>query len=262
MNNIKNYGFKPSYIEPDEYVQDLGATKLPKEVLVFDGDWTPWSKHEEVQRNELFDTHNCTGYATAKQIRMYMLRKFGIDFNPSERWIGIISGTYPPGNSPHKVMEAIRKHGLIPEGMLPFNDSIKTVDEYYSFKGSNKKTCEKYAKGWKGKYDFRHEWLFYPTATVEHKKKSIGGGLQSCPVSVSVVAWKKRNGKYYKEVGEQDTHWTLAEKEAWKIFDSYPEHEKELEAGYDFGFAKRIHISEREEKESFWDYILRFFGLK
>lgn len=261
-NKVKNYGFVQPFIKEDAWV--LGAVgELPEEVLVPDGDWKPWRTSGEIQRNEIFDTFNCTGYGTAKMIRTYMKRKFGIDFNPSERWIGIIAGTRPPGNDPHKVMEAIREHGLIPESMLPFDDLIRTIEDYYSFKGANENECREEAKRWHNTYDFLHQYLFYPTADPAYKAKQLKENLTKSPPGVSVLAWKQNEkGLYYKERGEIDTHWTEMEAEMWRIFDSYPEFEKKLEANYDFGFAKRIWIGLKKKdapsKTSYWRRFLEF----
>lgn len=262
---MKNYGFiPPEYITSDQYVRLGGTTKVPSEVLVPDGNWKPWRPQDEIQRNEFFDSFNCTGYGTAKAIRAYMLRKFAVDFNPSERWIGIVAGTQPPGNDPHTVMEAIRKYGLIPESMLPFDSSITTIEDYFSFKGADEKECRKEAKRWLEQWDFKHEYLFYPMANVSYKQEQIRQWITSSPINVSVVAWKERDGLYYKEIGEQDTHWTTEESktETNNIQDSYPEYEKRLENLYDFSYAKRIYISKREPKESCFQTFLEAFGFK
>ena len=128
-----NYGYLEDEIQPEDYV--LGSLQLPTEVIQDDGQWDAFIPTDEIQRNEYFDTYNCTGYGTLNALEFLFKRLFSETRNWSERYVGIAAGTYPPGNSPKKVIETIRKEcGLLDDELLPLNapkgDEMKSVEEY------------------------------------------------------------------------------------------------------------------------------------
>src|SRR3990167_3596110 len=119
---IKNYGFLPDIVKPeDKILGGLGA--LPKVVIQPDGNWKDFLPEREVQKKKI-DTYNCTAFGTENIVVTFMKRVFGIDENKSERALGIVSGTRPPGNSPSVVLDKVRHKGLIPESDLPFSEEI------------------------------------------------------------------------------------------------------------------------------------------
>src|SRR3990167_9869879 len=126
-----HHGYIPDLIEDDHFVLG-GLASMPLDVIQPDGQWGEFIPQVEVQRNEFFETSNCTAYGTLNALEFLFKRLFGETKNWSERYVGIESGTRPPGNSPHKVIQTIRNIcGLLDEDILPFKD-IKTVEEYYS----------------------------------------------------------------------------------------------------------------------------------
>ena len=140
-NQLKNNGFIPPVIDKTHYV--FGSNQMSFKVIQPDGDWSNVIPEEEKQYVLNFDTFNCVSFNTLNQIEMYMNKVFNEKINYSDRWLGIIAGTNPErgGNDPQTVYEAIRKYGLIPEEMLPFSEDLKTVEEYYSFKGADSDKC-------------------------------------------------------------------------------------------------------------------------
>lgn len=265
MTNKTNYGLVISKEKDLEAYVLGGVSSLPKEVIRPDGNWLPFVPSFEPQAR-IFDTSNCTGFNTVNPIEI-ILRSMGITENYSDRWVGIIAGTKPPGNDPHIVAEAIRKHGLIPESMLPFSEDLKNVDEYYSFKGANEDECRKAGKEWLEKWDFGHEWVF---EGGKDKQKKMIEALTFSPLGVSVDAWQKRNGLFYKEKGESDNHWTscivgYALNKHWIIADTYlddGEPIKKLEWDYDFGFVKRYRLKKKTDKKvksAFCTFLSNYF---
>ena len=249
---IKNYGFVSPYIKSKELV--LGAnTTLPSEIILPDRKWSKFYEDDEIQFNDSFDTSNCTGQGSVGQIQAYLRHKFNVSTQYSKRAVGILAGTRPPGNSPQIVYDAIHKNGLLPEGFLSLDNSLKSIEEYYSPDPLTQELKDELKK-WE--FELWHDWVFYPTATIKYKQEKILEALQFSPVAVSVVAWKERNGLYYKEIGEPDTHWIqgITDFEIgqwWEIEDSYPPFRKKLEWDYDFGFAKRILITQKVAKKWF-----------
>lgn len=253
-----NYGFIKPTIEKEHYV--LGNSNVPFVVLKEDGDWRSNSLPLKETQVKNFDTYNCTSFNTANQIEQYMYVAFGEKVNYSDRWIGIIAGTKPPGNDPHLIYQAIRKYGLIPEEMLPYSDDLQNVDEYYSFKGADMEKCYAEGRKWLEKYDFKHEWCFTPDMPEDEKINNLKASLKVSPVSLAVYAWYKDNRNVYVRMGE-DTHWTccLAFTDFQKIFDSYDPYEKDVEQI--IYYAKRIHIEKKTQiiKLTFWQKIISWF---
>ncbi len=263
---MKNYGFIPDKIEADHYV--LGAENLPLEVLQPDGNWLPFIPTFEPQfRN--FETYNCTAFNTLKCIQALLKRKYGIDVNYSDRWVGFLAGTTSKGNSPHVVAETIRKIGLVPEFRLPFED-VSTIEEYYSLKGADEESLTIISEAWLKAWDFKHEWVFEgDQLTKEQKIQMMIAALKSSPLGVSVQAWptKGDDGKFHSAPEVNPNHWTCLivgykEGEHWEVFDSYIDDGqpfKKLAWDYDFRFVKRYSIGKKSQKVDNW--FARFVNL-
>ena len=242
-------GFLPSLIDATHY-----WGKLPKVVLLLDGKWNEFTPKFEPQLKK-FETYNCTGFNTLNALEI-LFQARGLSFNFSDRWLGIIAGTKPPGNDPHKICEAIREHGLIPEEMLPFSEDLNSIEEYYSFKGANEAECRKVGQQWKKDWDFKHEWI---------SRKDMEEYLKCSPLNVSVVAWKSEGGLFTKQKGEPDNHWTtcVASEDYWLIADSYLFDDspfKRLAPDYTFGSIKRYYIVPRTQENWVVDLFKRLFS--
>ena len=217
---VRNYGFIPDKIEPQHYV--FGSGKLGSEILT-DGHWLEYLQpFEELQYNSFIDSYNCTGYGTENCLTTLLKRKFFgtsdwledyADF--SERVIGILAHTKPPGNTPYNVAEAIRKGGLVAQKYLPFDETIKTIIQYFS---PDPLTPELIEKGLSFKWGIGHEAVVNvsPTSLIEALKRS--------PLGVGVFGWQEKDGIYYRN-GEPANHWValvdFKENEYWIIYDSY-----------------------------------------
>jgi len=260
---IQGHGFlSPQEILPEEY--KFGASPMEYEIYQPDGDWGKYLPDVEYQMRNSLETSNCTAFGTLNCLETLIKRKYGVDENFSERFLGVAAGTRPPGNSPHVVCDAIRDRGIIDDILLPFGD-ISTIQEYYS---PDPLTADLlYAgKSWLDKWEFTHEWVVYPA--TKDKKRELIGALKYSPLGVSVLAWKQdSNGLYTKNKGEGDNHWvTLYSYEYnkfWKIFDHYDNTDKRLIWEYDFGFAKRFAVSRKEtfiKKRSFVELLKEYFS--
>ena len=155
--------------------------------------------------------------------------------------------TRPPGNTPTAVYDAIRNKGVIQEVLLPFTDSIISIEEYYS-PDPLTEDLQKEVKQWDDKNDFGYEHIFRG-GTIADKQKTILEALKTSRVAVWVYAWTEDRGIYYKPEGAQDNHWTVLtygeEGKSWICDDSYPPYIKQLNWNYDFGEARRIYVSKR-----------------
>jgi hypothetical protein len=249
-----NYGFKPPVIDNEHYV--LGQGNVPFQVLQKNGDWTDSLPVIEKQATPFFDTYNCTGFGATNQIEMYMFKRYGSTVNYSDRWVGIIAGTDPKtgGNDPQTVYEAIRKYGLIPEEMLPFNDSITSAEDFFSFKGADREACYRAGREWLSKYDFKHEWVFRPDSSLtdEEKYHNMKVALKYSPLGVAVYAWQPDGRGVYIDFSSPN-HWTseYSFTDFQKYFDSYEPYTKIGEQKVIY--CKRINIELRKTVASTTD---------
>lgn len=265
---IQNHGFIPDVIAGDHYV--LGAALLPTQILQPSGQWDEFLPPDEAQARNGVETQNCTGYGTLSAIEILFFKLWGIRIDFSERYVGIMSGTRPPGNSPHTVCECIRTlSGLIEESLLPFHDQIENVKEYYSPVPMAYALASKGLE-WLSQYEFGHEWVFR-NVSLEEKQQAMIEALKYSPLGISVFAWIQReDGLYIKPRGASDNHWTVCygyeEGKYWKIFDSYDFTKKQVAWDTDFTQAKRFHVKKIERKPkpelSLWKRIINFFLIK
>lgn len=243
-DDIKKGFIAPETIAPEEWV--LGASNTPKfPVLKEDGNWTNLLPTEERQNIRNIETYNCTGFNTLNPIEILIYQLTGERVNYSDRWVGIIAGTKEPGNDPHKVAEAIREYGLVKEESLPFSDDLKSIDEYYSFKGLSQGQIDdlyEEAKQWKAKYDFKHSWVFTPGQPIIEQINNIKIALKNSPLAVAVFAWASDNRNVYYKNGEEN-HWTniYDVKDFIKVFDSYSPFKKDIEQ--ELRYCKRYSVT-------------------
>jgi hypothetical protein len=253
--SLQPHGFVPDHIvEGDHYV--LGAySKIQPEILMPAGQWRAYLPAFEAQSRTGLETMNCTNYGTLAIIETLFRFHFQIEAEFSERYTGVLTETTRQGNSPHHVAEVIRDEvGLIAEHLLPFDESIRDWDDYYS---PDPMTPPLLEEGFEflETYKISHEWVFNNGNTPD-KHLKMQQALRYSPLGVSVVAWKKRSGKYWKEKGEPDNHWCVVygyrEGDAWLVFDTYDGGFKELEWDYDFGFAKWYALEAIAKVEQDW----------
>ena len=268
---IKNHGFNPKPILADQYV--FGAGKVPEVILQADGQWDKFLPVFEKQSNDSLETYGCTVFGTLNAREILKIKISGIEENYNDRDLYIISNTTPPGNDPHVVAETMRLKGVSFEKTLPFREDIKNLIEFVSFE-SKETLLIKEREISLTKFEFLHEWVFNINLSLNQKQALIIKNLQFSPLGVSVRAWEQReNGLYYKEQGEQDTHWCVLigyeYGKHWKVYDTYPTSDGEaikyLEWDYDFGYCKRYYLAPKFkenlvlEEKTFWKLIINFF---
>lgn len=230
----RNHGYIPDIIQREDYV--FGARPTGK-VLRPDRNWLTALPVFEQQSRGTLESMNCTNYSTINALETLLKAQHGITANYSERYTGVLTGTTEYGNSPHNVVEKMRRFtGMIPEERLPFNDSIKTWEQYYSGVG-----VSHMAEGiaWLWKWKITHEWV---------EEAGMKDALLFSPLGVAVQAWTK-DGELYVRTG-QDTHWCLIygyrDKEYWLVYDTYDSMFKKLEWNYGFTRVKRYAITQRK----------------
>lgn len=236
-NNKKNTGFIAPVYDPADFV--LGSdVALPKVPINHDGDWTPFLPTTERQ-NIFMETYNCVSFSFLNCMEIIFKFFYGEVDNFSDRFLGIMAGTKPPGNDPTTVAKAARHNGIIPETLLPFGNVI-TWQEYYSFKDSNEDTCK--AKG----QEFLQKW-FIGYENVPLNVDKMREALKYSPLQISVCAWYEDDkGQYYSPEGMDNNHATVCykidDKGQYYVFDSYEPYLKILTTGYNIQFCKRYNV--------------------
>lgn len=252
-----NYGFVEPKIDSTHYV--FGSGLLAGEVLQENGQWDDYLPEVELQYEPDFDTYNCTGFGTTNAIET-LLKRLGVYKNFSDRYLGIVAGTKPPGNDPHTVAQAIRHHGLVSEQTLPFDqDLLVSADEYFSFKGGDEKKCEIEGANFLNTNSFGHDWVLTNGESEEVRTIKIKSALKLSPVCISVSAWYEKDG-VYEDMGQQNNHWTLcygSTDRGWKVFDSYDNSFKIVSYKHKIRYAKRYRISFTKQQNWFFDLWIR-----
>src|SRR3990167_2498692 len=243
---MKNFG----YIEPEVKKEDfvLGGNQVPKENLQPDGQWLSYLPSEEEQIRKGVDVNNCTGFGTNSALETYSKRKFFQTVNYSDRYLGIVAGTYPPGNDPNKVVETLRTvAGCIPEEIMPFVDGM-AVDDYYAPKPPTTE-ARQLGREWLKKYYLRHDWAVTPQTEEGIRPQLLMEALKHSPVPIAVSAWQLIGDNYFRF--GQDNHWCVLvgykENEYWIIWDSYIPYVKHLSWDFKFNWAKRIYVGAQDE---------------
>jgi len=238
---MKNYGFIEPILDEKDFIFGSGDVDLTKPIQL-NGQWD-FLPSKEIQNLEGYETYNCTAFGSTNQIEIYLKKMFGGEYNFSDRALGIEAGTYPPGNSPQKVYQTIRKTGLVPDKMLPFGG--RNVNEYYD-KNKITPVIKKAEKKWLNTYSFQHDWVASGKLTSPGIMKTA---LQYSPLAVGIYAFAK-DGEYYVRAGK-DGDWVVIfgyeDGKYWKALTSYSPVVKKL--AWDFGFywVKRIHIEKVDE---------------
>lgn len=256
---MRNYGYKPDIQKPEDYVLG-GITKLPREILQADKDWTPFLGVKEYQNLNQIEPFACVSFSVLNCAEILIKRKYGLDRNYSDRFLAMTSGTQEGGNSPNAVAQSLHKEGVVLQDVWPFDQSIDSFEKFYS---PIPQGIIDLAKEFLDEFDFKYE-------KVPSNHKSISEALTYSPVLISVSAWFERNGLYYRPEGFIDNHATTLiyerEGEFRRVFDSYADGQddpalKDVEWEALPQQCMRFWISRKEKKVSWFIRLLRSFKL-
>lgn len=265
---MKQFSYIPATVQADHYVLG-GVGSLPKVVLRSDGQWLDVVPPFEAQAKQI-ETFDCSGFGTLNCIEI-LGHIQGYDFNLSDRYMGIVAGTDPKrgGNDPHTVAEALRHYGAIAEADLPFDDSVKTVEEFYSFKGNDEQSCREAGDDFTKAWTIGHEWV--KNGYVGNSQELMKEGLTYSPLGAAGPAWFKDpiTGLFISPKNAPANHWFqvvgYVEGQYWIINDSYLEDGipiKHLAWDFDFGCVKRYHFVKNAvwKKQPWYQGISNFFN--
>lgn len=260
MEENRKYGGVIDYERPTDWA---------KGTIPFDdrcADFTSSLPVGEKQRL-LFDNMSCTDYSALNSVETQVhfllsqinqegikrLQELGFlkdgQFNSSDRFTAVVSGTTDQGNSCVNVWDSIRKHtdgsgfGLLPESDVPFTATM-TKAQYYK----RDFTPEQLAKAkliWEI-FDFEYENVLANnvTALAEWEIEDLRRHLRQAPLQITspVCHWNDPLiTPCGKVASEHATMLFKIEKENGKwvfyIFDSYSPYIKKLSADYIIRYA-------------------------
>jgi hypothetical protein len=255
-------------INPEEHWIMGANTGIVGAALQEDGDWTPFCPENEPQK-KIIETFNCTAFGYTNRIEILWKRVFNIVRNFSERALGIAAGTRPPGNSPFTVAEAARKTGLVDDHLLPFDESIMTIEQYYSPSPLTLALLN-VARAFLRLCVPQHDW-------VGTDRASLREALKTSPIGITVTAWYRDADRlYYFPPGMKNNHDTTLVKinaaGTYVVYDSYPDENgsyfKTLRADCQFQLAMRYWLAPGIKDSTFnvfqsfiWDKLSRFLKL-
>ena len=244
---LKNFGLIPENdLGPtDDRDFVLGtATETKKIVLSPERDYTFALPKVELQYGYGFDTGCCVTFSALNTVETYVKARYGLDWNKSDRFTAVRSGTTIYGNSFGVVAESIRKDGLVDEAQWPWTPDINTWDKYMA-----PVSPEVIALGRKNasQVDLKHEWVGWGGSNTELLWEALLYG----PQQVSVHTWGKLvNGVYQRfENAEKipTNHGVMLfggeYGKSWKIFDHYDKSIKTMAWDYYFGSSKQFFIN-------------------
>lgn len=270
--NTRNYGLIVTEKDPTGYI--LGGGLVPFEILQEDKDWTPFLPVKEVQNLNGIEPYACVSFTILNAIEILIKRKYGLTRNYSDRFLAFVSGTPElMGNDPHAVCEFLRKIGVVPEEIWPFDSTIQSFKDFYA---------PIPPKLYELAREFNEEWLFmheYVSSVAE----DISKALKSSPLLISVPAWfKDGDGYHYRPGSMMDNHATTLIYERIgafrRVFDTYDTPVlKDVRWDCMPMIIKRFHIEKRvhdvpviqpvipvptKPKESLWKRLVAWFWRK
>lgn len=237
------YGLKLDVPSPEHWV--FGSSEMPYEVLQADGDWSNYLVVKERQDLNNVEPFACVVYTLLNCIEILIKRKYGLERNYSDRFLATIVNTRGKGSSPQEACEFLRKIGVVPQEIYPFDETIDTEDKFFA---PIPQSIIELAKEFNEEWDFKHEF-------VKQDNESITTALKSSPLMISVYAWVKNSKDlFYRPNGATDNHATTLiyerKDDFRRVFDSYDSpFIKDLEYGDMPMIIKRFRIEKKTKVE-------------
>jgi hypothetical protein len=168
------------------------------------GNWQNYLPTYEKQKLYNYDTKSCVTFSALNSVETQIrylrstkqlspeaeqyLTNFGFideqgNFNASDRFIAILSGTTQNGNSLTNVWNAIRKYGLLPEKDLPFGG--ETWSDYMGAPITNEMLAK--AKVFLEFFTVAYDWVFFAYGQLDQDSTAkIDSVLKTAPIQVGI----------------------------------------------------------------------------
>ncbi len=262
---IKHTPVPTNFLYPDITPNDyrFGSNQVTGTILREDGNWIDYVPNSEDQNKYGVEAADC--YIEAQQHAIATLQEEQYDFpnqDYSGRFNAYMSDGTQYGGNPLSGSESIRKDGLVSEMTLPFNEEIKSWNEYHNLSDSDKSKGIKEGQEWLKKWEPLYDIVFTRDESVTQKYAKLKEALKYSPICLSVLGWyQDSNGLYIKPEGTNDNHFVecvwIDEEGYPYIWDTYPPYLKKLDKTYNFDFALRWTLEKKSIVSiTLWDRII------
>jgi len=181
-----NDGYIEEPIKDTDYI--MGASPLIKKVLQEDSNWTPFIPPHEKQRGRT-ETMACVSFGLLNTLEILAKRKWGEDWNKSDRYTAKISNTSRNGNLMSRVIDNTRKvYGTVDQTDWENNIDEFTWTEFYA---QIPQAVTDKGKMWLKDYEIGYEGVYA-------QKQALIEALKFSPLWLAVSAWYERDGVYIR----------------------------------------------------------------
>lgn len=172
----------------------------------------------------------------------------------SDAFVAILSGTNRRGNSMKAPLEAIRRYGLVPKSMLPY-DPHMTWDEYHDWNRITPKLRE-LGREFTRRFTINYERIY---------TEQFSDLLVDEPINVAGYAWPvpDENG-HYGHTSRQPNHvFILYQTPRWHAYDNYRDSDGDFQkyltdeyAFLEYGYRVYISSEVTPVTRSFWSRLV------
>lgn len=257
-----NYGFKIPVIKDEHWKFGSANTRIKGVPLIPNGDWRPLLPPFEYQARNGFDPNSCALHTTTHAYACIFKKQYNINRDDSERYLGVISNSDEDGNNPDTVAEAARLKGLVPEGLLPFDNTITNFKQWASPKPMSSELLRE-GQRLLDLFKLGHEW-------VPNDHASITEALKYSPLGVAVCAWIVKDivdGQplYYFPQGAAYNHDCLLVYEEpgkyYEVFDTYDQQIKRIDWNAELRYIKRFAVALNNDTSIMQQILLKIAQL-
>lgn len=247
---------------------DYIAGTIPYQVVC--EDWKPYLPNPERQKRSSWDTMSCVTFSALnvletqlnffladgkiadKEVEELIDLGYIVDgqFNFSERFTAVMSGTTDQGNSLQNVWDSIRHDGLLPEKDCPYTDTM-TKAQYFrnDFTQEQKDKAKKILEY----IEIRYEWLITNNVTslADWEVESVRNALRQSPLQFTspVCNWDETPTPCGKVASEHATMSWRAD-DTFAIMDHYVPFIKYLSRDYIIRYAMKAVATLKDNQEN------------
>lgn len=249
-------GFLPEK-KADKRDYIFGAADCDKQILQEDGQWKSYLPVSELQSENGLETMSCVSQSLLNCVEILLKRKYAEDKNYSDRFLATISGTTPNGNYMSKVIEALRKQGVVDEHVWG-----RDYSSWATYFRTIPKDILAKALLFLKEYDVKYE-------RVLDNKDLLMEALKYSPVWTTGFAWAKKGNLYYSKSSSNHAFVIVGYVKGshWLAFDTYDPFLKTLDWNFTFENSKVILVNKKQEeyskeklknlKDRGFDFVLR-----
>lgn len=259
-----------------------GETRVDAPILKADGQYDMYLPDEETQYDFKFDTYACVSFsglniietilnykkATGKisqENKDWLLANGYIDYrtnkiNFSDRFTAKMSRTGKNGNSLGNVGDSIRNHGLIPESLWKFpdtmNESMTNEQKWNIYYAEIPENLKALGLEFKRRFDVQYQWVLTGGIQQDWATEILTHMLQFGPIQIAAAVctpWNSTEGMPpIKACGCSTQHATILygynKGSSLKDFDHYRSFRKLLAWDYCIQYAMQYYVKEKDLK--------------